>query len=401
MQKVVHMPVLRVLRAPSRLAVVSLLVGLGVLATTAGRSHAANSTGCEGGGFSVLGLSGSQDVTLRPAQIPAAFLVRGRYVEFTVVSSTLGIENYTFTGAPNPLDMTGGRRTVVFASKTPDHRGLSLTGDMRIRLNGEKLVLQRTGPGLDMKIQASDCAAGGIFQMEPARADGLTTRITHVLADGIFYFDNPNFRAREGDVVPFQNTTLTITPRNNFANDLSPNFVGRDSAQVASRITQGCVNSIPAPRRPGGTATVDHCGGVSVWNVASGGRMGGVFGEDATEVSPAAMDCVKDCQAQDQIRGRAALLGFPFPVPAANRFQPRFPAGWIPQQPSGCTVPNASGRSLGSAQGAIRRASCSVGRIRYARSRWTRGRVLGQSPRQGLRLLVGSRVNLVVSRGRP
>ena len=50
--------------------------------------------------------------------LPAEFLVRGRYVEFTVVSETFGIKNYTFTGAANPRDMTGGRRTVAFASKT-------------------------------------------------------------------------------------------------------------------------------------------------------------------------------------------------------------------------------------------------------------------------------------------
>src|SRR3979409_2611077 len=116
------MPAIHLFRASWRLAAVSLLVALGVLATTARTSHAANSTGCEGGGFTVLGLSGRQDVTRGPPQIPARFLVRGKYVEFTVVASTLGIENYTFTGARNPLDMTGGRRTVVFASKTPDHR---------------------------------------------------------------------------------------------------------------------------------------------------------------------------------------------------------------------------------------------------------------------------------------
>jgi len=75
----------------------------------------------------VLGLSGTQDVKVPAGTIPAKFLVKGKYVEFTVVASTFGIEGYTFTGAPNALDMTGGRRTVVFASKTPDHRGLALT----------------------------------------------------------------------------------------------------------------------------------------------------------------------------------------------------------------------------------------------------------------------------------
>jgi hypothetical protein len=303
-----------------------LLVALATVGLLPDRGHAATSTGCEGGGFSVLGVSGKRDVTIRAGLLPETFLVKGKYVEFTIVSSTFGITGYTFTGAPNPLDITGGRRTIVFASKTPDHRGLALTGDARLKVSDTSVVIERSGPGLKMKIQAKDCASGGLFQMEPERGDNTATRVTHTLADGVFYFDNPNFREREGDVVPFKDTTVTVTPRINFANDTSPAFVGRDSAQVATRILQGCVNSVPAPRRPTETATVDHCGGVSVWSVASGGRMGAVFGEDATEVAPGATDCVSDCQAQNQVRGQAVVLGFPFPVPATSRLQPRLPA---------------------------------------------------------------------------
>jgi hypothetical protein len=313
-------------RVSWRLAIVTLLVGLTVAAVTADKTKAATSEACQGGGFAVLGLSGDHDVTFRSDQIPTKFLVKGKYVEFTIVASTLGIEGYTFTGAPNPADMTGGRRTIVFGSKTPDHRGLSLTRDMRVRLSGDALDIRREGSGLKMKIQAKDCAQGGLFQMEPERGDGTATRITHTLADDVFYFDNPNFRAREGDVVPYRDTTVTVTPRVNFANDVSPNFVGRDSSQVATRVLQGCVTTVPAPRRPSGTASVDHCGGVSVWSVASGGRLGAVFGEDATEVAPPATECVFDCQAQNQVQGRGLILGFPFAVPTPSRFQPRFPA---------------------------------------------------------------------------
>jgi hypothetical protein len=312
-------------RVPWRLAIATLLVGVAVAGMTADKTKAAASDACQGGGFSVLGLSGNRDVTLRPDQIPAKFIVKGKYVEFTVVASTLGIEDYTFTGAANPADVTGGRRTVVYSSKTPDHRGLSLTRDMRVKVSGGDLVIRREGSGLKMKIQAKDCAQGGLFQMEPERGDGTATRITHTLGSEVFYFDNPNFRTREGDVVPYKDTTTTVTPRVNFANDVSANFVGRDSAQVATRVLQGCVNSVPAPRRPSGTASVDHCGGVSVWSVASGGRMGAVFGEDATEVAPPASECVFDCQAQNRVQGRGLVLGFPFPVPTASRFQPRFP----------------------------------------------------------------------------
>jgi hypothetical protein len=65
-----------------------------------------------------------------------------------------------------------------------------------------------------------------------------------------------------------------------------------------------------------------------VWNVASGGRMGMVTGEDATEVAPPATECVQNCQAQNRVRGGAVVLGHPFPVPFDVRLQPPFPAGF-------------------------------------------------------------------------
>jgi hypothetical protein len=115
---------------------------------------------------------------------------------------------------------------------------------------------------------------------------------------------------------------------NFFANDFSPRFVGRDSPQVATRIAQGCPNQIQ--KRDGTFVTVDHCGGVSLWRVASGGRMGAVFGEDATEVSPPATNCTQNCQAQNRVRGRAVVLGHPFPVPDTSRLKPRFPTDFQP-----------------------------------------------------------------------
>jgi hypothetical protein len=301
--------------------------------------HAASSAGCEGGGYSIVlpggtTVAGDVDTNVPAASLGTSFLVKGKYNEFEVVSATFEVRNYAFTGAPNPLDMTGGVRTPVFARKTPNHRGLSLNGALSVELGEEDLVIQRSGPGLTMKIQAKDCANGGLFQMEVERGDGTETDITHVLAGAegdsltAFYFDNPNFRAREGDVVPFKDTTIVVPSRINFANDFSPKFVGRDSPQVATRIAQGCPNQIR--KRDGTFATVDHCGGVSVWRVASGGRMGAVFGEDATEVAPPATVCTHQCQAQNRVRGQSVVLGFPFPVPADSRLQPRFPAGFQP-----------------------------------------------------------------------
>ncbi|ENL6833789.1 hypothetical protein AB5Q78_004193 [Pseudomonas aeruginosa] len=305
---------------PSSKTDILMSVGLTALVTCSlglmsEQAEAAKAAGCEGGGFSVLlpggTVSGVPETVVPASSVGASFQVQGKFVVFEVDATTLGIRNYTLTGAPNPQDMTGGMPTTIFASKAPNHRGLALNGNLTVSLDGPDLVLERSGPGLDMKIQAKDCAQGGIFQMEPSRADGSTTDITHVLAPGVFYFDNPNFR--NFPALPLctpPNFTpacypVPVTPRINFANDLSANFVGRDSPQVATRISQ--------------------FGGLSVWRVASGGRMGGVLGEDSVEVAPPATNCIQNCQAQNRVRGKFPVLGFPFPVPDASRLTPRLP----------------------------------------------------------------------------
>ena len=315
-------------RASGALTIVAALALAPPIAVPA---DAASSAGCEGGGFVIRGLNdrstiGSDGkITIPADNLGSSLVIDGRYVEFAVVAETFAVEDWTLTGEPNPLDITGNRRTVVFDSKTPDHRGLILTSDVTVERKGTDIVLSRQGPGLTMTIQAKDCANGGVFQMEVERGDATATRFTHILAEGIFYFDNPNFRAREGDVVPFNDTTVTVTPRINFANDSSAAFVGRDSPQVATRVQEpGCVNQIAT--RSGGTATVRHCGAVSRWDVASGGRMGQVMGEDAVEVAPPATTCTQHCQARDRVKGQAIVLGFPFAVPAESRLQPPFPA---------------------------------------------------------------------------
>ncbi len=40
---------------------------------------------------------------------------------------------------------------------------------------------------------------------------------------------------------------MPVPARINFANDFSPKFVGRDSAQVATRLANGCTNAFGTP----------------------------------------------------------------------------------------------------------------------------------------------------------
>lgn len=275
-------------------------------------AFAATSRACEGGGFQV-------------SQSGNVMAVRGKHVWFDVDLTTGGVRNWTLTGAANPLRLVTSP-TVIFNEKTPLH-GAVLNVTDRLRNDRGDLVLIRTNGNIEVKIQAKDCAQGGIFQMEIERDDNLVTRFRHVLGDVDFYYDNPNFRAREGDVVPFRNsagatTNITITPRVNFGSDTSRLLVGRDSPQAATRINPtGCTNQIP--KRDGTFATVRHCGGVSEWDVESGGRMGQVMGEDSTEVAPPATFCTSDCQAQNQVNGGAVVLGFPAVVPGQYRLNPR------------------------------------------------------------------------------
>jgi len=275
-------------------------------------ANAATSRACELGNFQL-------------SQTGNTLAVRGRHVWFDVDMTTGGVRNWTLTGAENPLRLVT-RPTVMFLEKTPMH-GTVLTQTDRLRNDRGDLVLIRTNGSVTVKIQAKDCAQGGVFQMEIERSNNAVTRFRHILGYETFYYDNPNFRAREGDVVRFRNSSgatmdITITPRVNFGSDTSTLLVGRDSPQAATRINHNqCTNMIP--KRDGSFATVRHCGGVTEWDVQSGGRMGQVMGEDATEVAPPATFCTDDCQAENQVRGGAVILGFPAVVPANFRLFPR------------------------------------------------------------------------------
>ena len=235
---------------------------------------AATSIGCQGGDFTVTlpggrVLSGYTGFKIAPSQLPphSRIHVQGRYVQFDVDVSDYAVYDYALTGASNPLDMTGGRFTPLFASKVGDLRGRTLdAGELEVSLSPGSLVTRRRGGGAGMKIQAKDCASGGIFQLEPDQQ----TVFTHTLAPGVFYFKNP------------------FTGKINFGNGAA--LIGKDSPQVAAKLVQ--------------------TDAVSVWDVAAGGRMGGVLGEDAVELSAGATNCVQDCQAQNRVRGSLPAPGF-------------------------------------------------------------------------------------------
>jgi hypothetical protein len=180
--------------------------------------------------------SGDVRTTLPASKVAGrTMFVDGTFVEFWVNLDTFQVRNYTLTGAPSEADITGGVRTPVFASKTPQIGG-KLSGDVTLQVKQETVLLER-GTGQSMKITAKDCPQGGIFQME---AEPGTTYV-HQLAPGFTYYEDDLGR------------TL-------FTNGV---VIGRESPELASLVTRTDTQS--------------------TWTVDTGGRMGAVFGEDATQ----------------------------------------------------------------------------------------------------------------------
>jgi hypothetical protein len=202
--------------------------------------------------------------------VPAGpITVRGIHVTFTIDPATLGVSDYALTGAPDPQRMVT-TPTVVFASKVPVLTPAQLSGVRitELRLRDGVLVAEFSTAAGKLKIQAKDAPQGGIFQME--QEFGTAVEFVHTLGTGLFYFVNP------------------FTGKINFGDGVSGDathqmLLGKDSPQVATKLFQD------------GTTTR--------WSVASGGRMGGVLGEDAVELSAGATNCTSDCQAQNQIQG--------------------------------------------------------------------------------------------------
>jgi hypothetical protein len=203
-------------------------------------------------------------------------VVQGRHVGFTIDPATLGVYDYTLTGAPDPQRMVTAP-TVVFAAKVPTLTPAQRAGVRieQLRLRDDTLVVSFTTAAGTLKVQAKDAPQGGVYQME--QEFGVPVEIVHTLGPGVFYFVNE------------------FTGKVNFGNGVDADathqmLLGKDSPQVATKLAQ--------------TATTTR------WSVASGGRMGGVLGEDAIELSAGATNCTSDCQARNRIQGS-------LPVPPA------------------------------------------------------------------------------------
>jgi len=217
-----------------------------------------------------------RDVKLKDVPVSGLVAVRGRHVTFDIDPSTLGVYRYSLTGLADPLRMVTAP-TVIFASKVPTLSAAQRAG-VRIRdleVKDDTVTVRFQAAGGTLKVQAKDQPQGGIFQMEPEFTSAV--EIVHTLGPGLFYFVN-EFTGK----INFGDGIDAVTPVQS-ATGYHHMLLGKDSPQVATKTFQD--------------------GTVTKWLVTSGGRMGGVLGEDAIELSQGATNCTSKCQAQNRIRG--------------------------------------------------------------------------------------------------
>jgi hypothetical protein len=279
----------RGLRATALLAAATTAFGLSTIGTAHAQggepgddSAGSTTTGSSVGDYAVT-VNGTtynpapgKDAKLNDVVVNGVVRVRGVHTTFTIDPSTLGVYDYTLTGAPAPDRMVTSP-TVVFASKVPTLSAAQVARPVlrELQVRDDTLVARFTTAGGALKIQAKDAPQGGIFQMEPEFGTNVTVK--HVLGPTLFYFVNP-FTGK----VNFGNGQDAVTAAES-STGYHRMLLGKDSPQVATKTSQ--------------------TGSTTTWSVASGGRLGGVLGEDATELSLGATSCTKDCQAQNQING--------------------------------------------------------------------------------------------------
>jgi hypothetical protein len=64
-----------------------------------------------------------------------------------------------------------------------------------------------------------------------------------------------------------------------------------------------------------------------------------------------------------------------------------------------CIVPDLVGKTLAAAKAAIKKAFCSLGKVKTVPSSRAKGKVLSQKPKHGKRLKQHAKISLVVSKG--
>jgi hypothetical protein len=183
------------------------------------------------------GAGGDIRLILPAAQVNGkTAIVKGTFVRFTVDLDSFTVTDYVLTGAPSSTDVTGGRRTRVFVSQTPQ-LSADLTSNLSLEISEERVKLIRAGRGAKLKVDAKDCTQGDIFDIE----SNYPIKVVHVLDPAFRYFKD-------------------ATGRLMFTNG---KVIGREGPELSRLISNT-------------TRT-------SQWQLQAGGNVDAIFGQDARQ----------------------------------------------------------------------------------------------------------------------
>lgn len=118
---------------------------------------------------------GGKDLTIKAADVDGKTLsVAGKHVAFMVDLGTFAISSYSVDGS------------VLYVMSAPEPAGM-LMSDVRLHLDQERIVLERTGPSGIIKFHADDCNQGGSLEWKPVPAAPAGLVIHYELAPGTSY----------------------------------------------------------------------------------------------------------------------------------------------------------------------------------------------------------------------
>ena len=351
------------------------------------------------------GVSGPRSVILH---LPAAVDIRQLQIDpgatcgdtenagvqaFTVETRTSAVANWATAWsnssalpahAYTPYNPSSGTAGVVDIRMTmQSNRGNADFMDM-----SELLILGKPQQTHTLTVSKAGAGSGTVTSSPPGIdcgstcshdfADGTPVTLTATVASG------SSFAGWSGDCSGTGTCTLTMSA--NHAATATFTLVPKTLTVSKAGSGAGTVTSSPAGIDCGSTCSHAFADGTSVIltaTAASGSSFAGWSGDCSGTGT-----CTLTMSAN-----HAATATF-----QANSSPPPPP----PPSQKKCVVPKVKGKKLAAAKTAIKRAHCSVGKVRKAFSaRVKKGRVISQKPAPGKRLRAGSKVNLKVSKGKP
>jgi hypothetical protein len=219
-------------------------------------------------------------------------------------------------------------------------------------------------------------------------ADGATST-----GQGAIVYNRPATAAKfnfldsyDSEFTLHQSGTVPASGSTTFKFAYVQDYHAADVASMASAVTTAFLNTIAVSKSGSGKGTVSSSpGGIACGKACSKGF---AYGTSVTLHAKAARGS-KFSGWSGACKGKKSCT-----ITATDNLAVSAKFGLKP-----CVVPNLHGKTLKAAKAAIKKALCSVGKVKMVSSSVKKGHVISQKPKHGQKVPQHTKINLVVSKG--